>query len=91
MKETFQKAQGKVPSCPFCGGKNLTSAGWLTAFDEFVYFVTCDRCHARGPECRVEKESILTWNMRYVSSFNATIEGAENGELVTPKTGDLKP
>jgi hypothetical protein len=77
-----------LPVCPFCGYNRLSVSARLSLYDDTpIYFIYCQRCLARGPECEREETSLALWGVRYTPLLKATLEGFTNEPLVTA----LKP
>lgn len=77
-----------VPVCPFCGYLLLSLSARLSLADDTpLYFITCQRCLARGPESENESQALRLWGVRYTPLLKATIEGFPH----EPPVPALKP
>lgn len=63
----------ELKPCPFCGLKQSTGMPRVrVAFDTWTpacepkapFFIYCERCEARGPEAKTEKQAAAAWNKR---------------------------
>lgn len=76
-----RKSKEELKPCPFCGNKTLlfkdVHNSWF--WQKYVFYIECEKCHARGPLTPSECED---WD-----HSNADEKWNRRSELAQPKGG----